>query len=107
MGCTDTYLVGGGRHTPSVSSRFGCKLYLIYADVRLHIPMTHRNARCHHHCGAWNTIMIDNDLVSGAIQKWYNSIGVRNAKKLWNQDQKYPCTACCQPHNVPPQVVEV
>ena len=34
----------GDRRTPSVSSRFGSKLPLpLYADVRLHIPMTHRN----------------------------------------------------------------
>ena len=26
---------------------------------------------CHHHCGAWNQITIDGDLVSVAIQKWY------------------------------------
>ena len=34
----------GGRRTPSVSSRIGSKLPLpLYADVRLYIPMTHRN----------------------------------------------------------------
>ena len=34
----------GGRCTPSVSSRVGSKLPLpLYADVRFHIPMTHRN----------------------------------------------------------------
>ena len=34
----------GGRRTPSVSSRVGSTLPLpLYADVRLHIPMTHRN----------------------------------------------------------------
>eukprot|EP00729_Bicosta_minor_P014737 gene14737-17303_t len=56
------------------------------------------------------SMLMANNNESGAFldsYKWYNSIGVRNAKKLWNQDQKYPCTACCQPHNVPPQVVEV
>jgi hypothetical protein len=50
---------------------------------------------CHHHCGSWNTIRIDGDLVSGAIQKWYDSIGQAGAKKLWNQNKPYPCTACC------------
>jgi len=52
---------------------------------------------CHHHCGAWNTIRIDGDLVSVAIQKWYNSIGKTGAKKLWNQNKPYPCDACCKP----------
>ena len=34
----------GGRRTPSVSSRISSKLPLpLHADVRLHIPMTHRN----------------------------------------------------------------
>lgn len=52
---------------------------------------------CHHHCGAWNTIRIDGDLVSTAIQKWYNTIGQSGAKKLWNQNKLYPCDACCKP----------
>lgn len=53
---------------------------------------------CHHHCGAWNSIRIDGDLVSTAIQKWWGSIGVPGAKKLWNQNKPYPCTACCSPN---------
>lgn len=52
---------------------------------------------CHHHCGAWNGIRIDGDLVSVAIQKWYNGIGNPNNKKLWNQNKPYPCDACCKP----------
>lgn len=52
---------------------------------------------CHHHCGAWNTIRIDGDLVSTAIQKWYDGIGKAGAKKLWNQNKPYPCNACCKP----------
>ena len=40
MGCTDP-LRRGGRRTPSVSSRVGS--LPLYADVRFHIPMTHRN----------------------------------------------------------------
>jgi hypothetical protein len=52
---------------------------------------------CHHHCGAWDTIRIDGDLVSVAIQKWYNGIGKAGNKVLWNQDKPYPCAACCKP----------
>lgn len=52
---------------------------------------------CHHHCGAWNSISIDGDLVSEAIQTWYNGIGHAGSKKLWNQNQAYPCDACCTP----------
>ena len=43
------------------------------------------------------SISIDGDLVSVAIEKWYNSIGQAGAKKLWNQNKPYPCTACCKP----------
>jgi len=52
---------------------------------------------CHHHCGAWNSIRIDGDLVSVALQKWYNGIGSASNKKLWNQNQAYPCASCCKP----------
>ena len=37
---------------------------------------------CHHHCGAWNTIRIDGDLVSVAMQKWYDGIGKPGSKKV-------------------------
>ena len=37
---------------------------------------------CHHHCGAWNTIRIDGDLVSVAMQKWYEGIGIAGSKKV-------------------------
>jgi len=52
---------------------------------------------CHHHCGSWNSIRIDGDLISGAFQKWYNGVGTPGSKKLWNQNQPYPCDACCKP----------
>lgn len=52
---------------------------------------------CHHHCGAWNSIRIDGDLISDALQKWYDGIGVKGSKKLWNQNQPFPCDACCKP----------
>ena len=51
---------------------------------------------CHHHCGAWNSIRIDGDLVSAAMEKWYAGIGTPGSKKLWNQDKPYPCDACCK-----------
>jgi hypothetical protein len=52
---------------------------------------------CHHHCGAWNSISIDGDLVSVALKKWYDGIGKPGSKKLWNQAKPYPCAACCKP----------
>ena len=39
---------------------------------------------CHHHCGGWNSISIDGDVISVAIQKWYNGIGKTGSKKLWD-----------------------
>eukprot|EP00435_Cladocopium_sp_Y103_P017605 s551_g4.t1 len=52
---------------------------------------------CHHHCGAWNSIRIDGDLVSTAIQKWYNGLDQRDSKRLWEQNQPFPCEECCKP----------
>merc|ERR1740117_108711 len=51
---------------------------------------------CHHHCGKWNGIRIDGDLISDAFQKWYDGIGTPGSKKLWNQNQAYPCATCCK-----------
>jgi hypothetical protein len=52
---------------------------------------------CWHHCGAWNLIRIDGDLVSRAVQRWYNSLGQEGSKRLWNQGQPWKCAACCTP----------
>jgi len=50
---------------------------------------------CHHHCGKWNGIRIDGDLISDAFQTWYDGVGTPGSKKLWNQNQAYPCDSCC------------
>ena len=61
MGCTDP-LRRGARCTPSVSSRIGGKLPLpLYADVRLHIPMTHRNAAGTQFFGRLDTLQYATD----------------------------------------------
>ncbi|CAK9004260.1 Pectin acetylesterase 5 [Durusdinium trenchii] len=52
---------------------------------------------CYHHCGAWNLIRIDGDLVSTAIQKWYDGLSTEGNKRLWNQDRPFPCKDCCSP----------
>lgn len=51
---------------------------------------------CHHHCGMWNAIRIDGDLVSVAMQKWYESLGTKGTKKVWKQGKPYPCNDCCK-----------
>ena len=63
---------------------------------------------CHHHCGAWGQIVIDGDTVAQAFSKWYSGLddhqtdinqkskGTRN-KKVWSQNQTYPCEVCCHP----------
>jgi hypothetical protein len=50
---------------------------------------------CRHHCAEWNTIRIEGDVVSTAIQKWYDGIGVAGSKKTWIQGKPYPCDECC------------
>ena len=52
---------------------------------------------CHHHCGAWNAIRIDGDLVSVAFQKWYDGLGTPGNKATWAQAKPYPCDECCKP----------
>eukprot|EP01062_Namystynia_karyoxenos_P077487 TRINITY_DN781_c0_g1_i1.p1 TRINITY_DN781_c0_g1~~TRINITY_DN781_c0_g1_i1.p1 ORF type:complete len:395 (+),score=140.66 TRINITY_DN781_c0_g1_i1:63-1247(+) len=52
---------------------------------------------CVHHCGAWNSISIDGQLVSQAIKTWYEGIGQAKSKKLWRQGKPYECTECCKP----------
>lgn len=51
---------------------------------------------CHHHCGMWGSIRIDGDLQANAFQKWYNN---PTTKRIWNQNQKYPCADCCKPNH--------
>lgn len=52
---------------------------------------------CHHHCGMWNSIRIDGQLVSEAFAQWYDSIGTKKPKTVWKQGEDYPCDACCKP----------
>lgn len=52
---------------------------------------------CHHHCGAWNSITIDGDLVSVAFQTWYDGLGMPANKAVWAQGKAYPCDECCKP----------
>ena len=52
---------------------------------------------CHHHCGMWNQIRIDGQLVSEAFAQWYDSIGTKKPKTVWKQGEAYPCDACCKP----------
>jgi hypothetical protein len=52
---------------------------------------------CEYHCGMWGDIVIDGDNAASALMKWYSTIGQQGAKTFWNQNQPYPCTACCHP----------
>jgi STAM-binding protein len=51
---------------------------------------------CHHHCGAWNQIRIDGQLVSEAFAQWYADMAP-GTKRVWKQGQAYPCDDCCKP----------
>jgi len=56
---------------------------------------------CWHHCGMWNSIRIDGDLVSVAFQKWYEGLGrpavTPPKKRVWQQGQPFKCDKCCKP----------
>ena len=51
---------------------------------------------CHHHCGFWDRVRIDGDLVGDAMVKWYAGVDDPTAKKVWNEDNVYPCDTCCK-----------
>jgi len=75
---------------------------LIYANLlRPHQQSGAFLDSCWHHCGSWNAIRIDGELVSVAFQRWYEGLGkgaaARPEKRVWAQGQQYPCEACCQP----------
>ena len=72
---------------------------------------------CEHHCFKWGSIAIDGDVQAAAFQTWYDGNGnstirlstsaspgqfnapTTNApltdKRLWVQDDEYPCDVCC------------
>ena len=56
---------------------------------------------CWHHCGMWNQIRIDGELVSTAFAKWYDGLGPagesKPPKRIWKQGKPYKCDACCKP----------
>lgn len=53
---------------------------------------------CRHHCGMWGDITIDGANQAQALEAWYTkgSQGLPN-KGFYNQNQTYPCDACCKP----------
>jgi len=48
---------------------------------------------CFHHCGNWGSIRINGLVQATAFQQWYNGQG---ATKFYNQNEVYPCEACCK-----------
>jgi len=46
---------------------------------------------CYHHCGAWNSIRIDNTLAGDALKAWYDGQNTG----IYFQNRVYPCSACC------------
>lgn len=56
---------------------------------------------CWHHCGMWDRIRIDGELVSTAFAKWYDGLGQFGEsippKTLWAQKKAYECDDCCKP----------
>ena len=49
---------------------------------------------CYHHCGQWNTILIDGyDQSTAQVAIYYNNISHSN---LFFQNYSYPCSTCCK-----------
>jgi len=48
---------------------------------------------CYHHCGEWDSIIIDGANSGAAFEKWY-----RTGRGTFTQGKPYPCDACCKPH---------
>jgi len=48
---------------------------------------------CYHHCGEWDSIRISGELSGKALQDWYNGADAGR----YNQNDLYPCSACCTP----------
>ena len=51
---------------------------------------------CYHHCGAWNGITIDGDLVSAAFSKWYDTSASRAPRSCGTRTSR-ACDDCCKP----------
>ena len=51
---------------------------------------------CSHHCGEWDEIIIDGDIVHVAFWRWWNNTLARKpTKQLWQQGKPFRCDACC------------
>eukprot|EP01083_Nonionella_stella_P157954 513394_1 len=48
---------------------------------------------CHHHCGEWDSIIIDGMKASQAQFEFY--YGNNTHDRFWFQDETYPCHSCC------------
>jgi len=47
---------------------------------------------CYHHCGEWDSIIIDGANSGAGFEKWY-----RSGRGTYTQNKPYPCDACCKP----------
>ena len=52
---------------------------------------------CHHHCGNFDSMIIDNYTQATAHQLFYNSKVINNDNNIytWFQNKSYPCQSCC------------
>ncbi len=46
---------------------------------------------CEHHCGNWNSMLVDGLDQAHAFERWYNG----DARKVYEQNHRYKCDACC------------
>ena len=49
---------------------------------------------CHHHCGEWNDMHVDQQDQSQAQLQFYAKHAAGD-QRLWFQNATYPCSSCC------------
>ena len=72
-----------------LASRVHADLLMNHADAAVFLDS------CYHHVSEWGHITIDGQVVSQALQMFYNSVG-KGGKRVWAQGKTYPCELCCK-----------
>jgi len=92
----DTWQIGNvlGSHDAAKINQFGA---MLTTRVQRNLLVNKRNGifldSCAHHCGEWDSIVINKTDIGLALQKFYNS-GPMDGDYF--QGRAYPCDACCK-----------
>lgn len=90
-------VMGGG--DPATQNEFGKNCTALVVSNLLNQPQHGVFLdSCHHHCGNWDSSMIDGVLSGAALQTWYTKGAAALPNKgFYNQNKPFPCDACCKP----------